>query len=173
MRRLTVLISLTVMLDLAMWSAVLPLLPQYSDDLDLSKLESGVLVAGYSAAIVIFSIPVGHWSDRLGTKAFTISGCVLMAAATAVFAFEPGFWLLLTARFAQGLSSAVSWSSGLAWLSASASPERRGRVIAIANSAATGGAVCGPLIGGPLVEAVGLGWAFGCISAEVEIARSP
>jgi MFS family permease len=164
-RRLTVLISLTVMLDLAMWSAVLPLLPRYADDLDLSKLESGVLVAAYSAAIVIFSIPVGHWSDRLGTKAFTISGCLLMAAATAVFAFEPGFWLLLSARFAQGLSSAVSWSSGLAWLSASAQPERRGRVISIANSAATGGAICGPLIGGPLVEAVGLAWAFGCISA--------
>ena len=81
MRRLTVYVSLLVMLDLALFSAIVPLLPQFADRLDLSKLETGVLLGAYSGAVVVAAVPVGHLADRIGMRTVTISGSLLMAAS--------------------------------------------------------------------------------------------
>jgi MFS family permease len=143
------------MLDLAMWAAILPLLPDYADRLHLSKLETGLLLASFSFSIVALSVPVGHLADRFGPRRFTIAGSVIMAAATAAIGLDPSYGLLLAARFCQGLASAIAWSAALAWLSSRAPVDVRGRSIAIANSAATGGMVAGPAIGGTIAGAFG------------------
>ena len=171
MRRLTLLVSLIVMLDLAMWAAILPLLPEYADTLDLSKLESGLLLASFSFSIVALSVPVGHLADRFGPREFTIAGSLIMAAATAAIGLEPSYPLLLGARFCQGLASAIAWSAALAWLSSRAPAEVRGRSIAIANAAAAGGMVAGPVIGGTVAGTFGTGPTFvGCGLISVALA---
>src|SRR3954454_14468956 len=170
-RRLTCLVSLIVMLDLAMWAAILPLLPKYADRLGLSKLETGILLASFSVSLVALSVPVGHLADRYGPRRFTIAGSLIMAAATAALATEPDYPLLLAARFSQGLASAIAWSAALAWLSSRAPVEVRGRSIAIANSAATGGMVAGPAIGGTIAGSFGVGPTFaGCACLSLGLA---
>src|SRR3954471_3569958 len=162
-RRLTLLVSLIVMLDLAMWAAILPLLPEYADRLHLSKLESGLLLASFSFSIVALWGPVGHLADRFGERRFTVAGSLIMAVSTAAIGLDPEYHLLLTARFFQGLASAIAWSAALAWLSSRAPVEVRGRAISIANSAATGGMVAGPVIGGTVAGAFGTQATFvGC-----------
>ena len=156
MRRLTVYVSLLVMLDLALFSAIVPLLPQFAERLDLSKLESGILLGAYSAAVVVAAVPVGHLADRIGMRTVTIAGSLLMAAATAAFALGDTYPVLVAARLAQGLASAVAWSAALGWLAGAVPENRRGTEIGYANAAATGGMVAGPILGGAVAGALGI-----------------
>jgi MFS family permease len=156
MRRLTVYVSVLVMFDLAMFSAIVPLLPDFADRHHLSKVQSGLLFGGFSAAVLLFAVPVGYLADRIGCKVVTVGGSALMAVSTAGFALSETYPLLLTTRIAQGIASAIVWSAALAWLAAAAPEERRGTAIGFANGAATGGLVAGPLLGGAVASAVGV-----------------
>jgi DHA1 family solute carrier family 18 vesicular amine transporter 1/2 len=158
--RLTAYVCGLVAIDLALFTAIVPVLPQISDRLGLSKVESGVLLGSYSLAVVISAVPVGHLADRAGTRAVTVAGSLLMAVATAVFALGHSFPLLVSARVGQGVASAIAWSAGLAWLAARTPPERRGAAISLANASATGGMIAGPLLGGAVAGAIGLRAAF-------------
>jgi MFS family permease len=154
-RRLTLYVSALVALDLALWSAVVPLLPRLSHQLHLSKVESGLLLGGFSAAVLVSAVPVGHLADRIGMRAVTVAGSLLMALATVAFALANNFAVLLSARVAQGVASAVAWSAGLAWLAARTPEHRRGSAISIANASATGGMIAGPLLGGAVASLAG------------------
>ncbi len=157
---MVILVSAIVLLDLATFSAIIPLLPEFREDLGLTRTEAGILVAVYSVAIVALAVPVGHLSDRVGPRTVTIAGTLLMAAATAGLAVADSFALLAASRFAQGAASCAAWSAGLAWLAARAPAERRGETIGWANAAATSGMIAGPLLGGTLATTFGVGPTF-------------
>jgi MFS family permease len=164
MQRMVILVSAIVLLDLATFSAIIPLLPRFTDELGLSKTEAGILVGAYSFAVVALAVPIGHVSDRVGPRTVTIAGTLLMAAATAALALAGSFWVLAASRFAQGAASCAAWSAGLAWLAARAPADRRGATIAWANAAAMTGMVAGPLVGGVLTGRFGVGPTFGAVT---------
>ena len=164
-------VSALVALDLALFSAIVPLLPHLAHQLDMSKLQSGLLLGAYSGAVVVSAVPVGHLADRVGTRSVTVSGSLLMAIATAAFAVSDSFPMLFTARIAQGLASAIAWSAGLAWLADRAPEHRRGTEIAIANASATCGMIAGPLLGGAVAGALGVRETFlGAAAASLGLA---
>src|SRR5436305_161651 len=139
-----------VFLDALLMFAIVPLLPGYVRDLHLTKTEVGLVVGIYSGAVLVGSVPVGYLAARVGARRLTIFGVGLLAVATFGCAFAGGFWALLAARTGQGLSSAVSWTAGMAWLSEASEPNVRGRVLGTAMSFATVGTLVGPVIGGVL-----------------------
>ena len=160
MTRLNGYVCCLVAIDLAMFSAIVPLLPHISDRLGLSKVESGVLLGAFSLAVVVASVPVGHLADRAGMRTVTVAGSLLTGLATAMFALGGSFPVLVLARAGQGVGSAVAWSAGLAWLAARTPLERRGAAISLANASATGGMIAGPLLGGAVASAIGVRAAF-------------
>jgi MFS family permease len=159
-RRFTAYVSALVAIDLALFSAIVPLLPHLAARLDLSKIQSGMLLGAYSGAVVVAAVPVGHLADRVGMRSVTVVGSLLMAVATAAFALSDTFLLLFLARMVQGVASAVAWSAGLAWLAERTPAHRRGGAIAIANASATGGMIAGPLLGGAVASAIGIRGTF-------------
>src|SRR5688500_12942813 len=54
--RIGYLLFVVAAIDLATYSAIVPLLPGYADRFDASDLEAGILVGAFSAAVVVFSI---------------------------------------------------------------------------------------------------------------------
>jgi predicted MFS family arabinose efflux permease len=165
MTRLTAYVSALVALDLALFSAIVPLLPQLSDQLDLTKVQSGLLLGAYSGAVLVTAVPVGHLADRVGMRNVNVAGSMLMCAATAAFAVGSSFDVLFAARVAQGAASAVAWSAGLAWLAARTPEHRRGAGISIANASATGGMIAGPVLGGVVAGAIGTRTTFLAVAA--------
>ena len=129
MRRQPRVVYWVVFLDALLMFAIVPLLPGYVHDLHLSKTQAGLVVGVYSGAVLVFSVPVGYLAARVGARRLTIFGVALLAAATFGCAFAGGFWALLAARIGQGLSSAISWTAALAWLSEASEPGSRGRVL--------------------------------------------
>ena len=98
MRKVTALVSLMVTVDLALWAAILPLLPTYADDFGLSKPEAALLLSAYSFGVILLAVPVGHLADRIGTRDVAIAGQLIMGAATVVVALEPSYGALLAGR---------------------------------------------------------------------------
>jgi predicted MFS family arabinose efflux permease len=145
-----------VFLDALLMFAIVPLLPGYVHELHLSKTQAGLVVGIYSGAVLVGSLPVGYLAARVGARRLTIFGVALLAAATFGCAFAGGFWALMAARTGQGLSSAISWTAGMAWLSEASPPGNRGRVLGTAMSFATVGGLLGPVAGGLLGGAYSL-----------------
>src|SRR5215210_4055623 len=73
-RRLTLTVNAIIFLDALLMFALVPLLPDYVDELGLSKTEAGIIVGVYSAAVLVAAAPVGHLSDRIGPKRLTLAG---------------------------------------------------------------------------------------------------
>lgn len=153
--RLTLLVGLLVFFDLLLWFAVAPLLPGWEESLHLSKLQSGIVVGAFSAAVLLASVPAGTLADRFGPRRVTICATLLFAIAAPLHAFAGSFAELVGLRFAAGVFSAVSWTAALAWAIGSVPPARRGRTAALINVGLPLGAIAGPLFGGPLVHLVG------------------
>lgn len=147
MRRLLILASAMIFFDVAFFAAIAPLLPDYVDDLGLSKAEAGILTASYAAGTLLGSLPAGFVASRMGPRRTAIFGLLLLGFASLVFGFAEEILLLDVARFIQGIAGALIWSGALTWLITTAPEDRRGSIIGIALGTAVAGALLGPALG--------------------------
>ena len=74
MRRLLFLASAIVFTDTLFYAAIVPLLPTYVDDFDLSKTGAGVLAAAYPAGTFLAALPGGWLAARIGVRPTVIVG---------------------------------------------------------------------------------------------------
>jgi MFS family permease len=164
MRRLLILASTMVLFDVAFYSAIAPLLPDYVSELGLSKAEAGVLSASYAAGTLLASLPAGLLATRAGPRRTVVGGLALLGISSLAFGFARDIALLDTARFVQGISGALIWSGALTWLITAAPPERRGSVIGTVLGTAVAGALIGPALGALAAE-IGTEPVFGAVLA--------
>ncbi len=162
MRRLLILVSGIIFVDALLFTALTPLVPAYADEYDLSKAGAGLLVGAYGAGALLGGIPGGLAAARFGPKRAVIGGLLLLSTSSFAFAAADSALALGGARFVQGIASTATWAGALAWISVTASRERRGEVIGTAFGAAIFGAVLGPAFGG-VAELVGVGRAFATV----------
>ena len=147
MRRQLTLVSAIVLLDTSFYAAIAPLLPFYAEEHDLTKTSAGVLAAAYPAGTMLAALPAGALGARVGAKRMLGVGLGLLAVSSFTFGVAGDIVLLDLARFVQGIGGAISFASGMAWLSATAPPERRAQVLGTALGAAVAGALLGPVLG--------------------------
>jgi MFS family permease len=152
MRRLLVIASTMILFDVAFYSAIAPLLPDYVSELGMSKTAAGVLSAAYAAGTLLASLPAGFTATRAGPRRTVLAGLALLAASSLVFGFGHSVALLDAARFSQGVAGALIWSGALTWLITTAPAERRGSVIGTALGTAVAGALIGPALGALAAE---------------------
>ena len=164
MRRLVLLLSAIVAVDIMFFTALAPLLPHFAARYGLSKGGAGILSAMYAAGVLAASLPGGIAASRLGAKPAALGGVVLTAAASLAFGLAGNAWILGAARLLQGVGSAFSWSGALAWLGAAAPRERRGELIGTTMGAAASGALLGPVLGS-IASAAGVRSTFLGVSA--------
>jgi MFS family permease len=162
MRRLLLLASAMIFFDVAFFAAIAPLLPDYVDQLGLSKAEAGVLSASYAAGTLLASLPAGFVASRVGPRRSVIWGLLLLGVSSLAFGLVHEIDLLDAARFTQGIAGALIWAGALTWLITSSPEESRGRVIGTALGTAVAGALLGPVIGA-VAASVGTGPVFGSV----------
>ena len=148
MRRLFLLVSAVVLVDTMFFAAVAPLLPFYSDELDLSKTGAGVLTAAYPAGTFAGALPGGWLAARWGVKPTLLVGLGLLGVTSLAFGFANHIVVLDAARFVQGIGGAFMWAAGMTWLLSAAPADRRGELIGSALAAAIVGVLLGPVLGG-------------------------
>ena len=119
MRRIVVVCGSIVFVDAMLFGAIIPLLPGFADDYDLTKLEAGLLLVAYGGGTLVGGLPAGFLVGRIGPKRGVIVGLVLLFAASLLFAVAGDPLALGLARFAQGVSSSMTWAGALAWVATS------------------------------------------------------
>lgn len=147
MRRLLILASAVIFFDVAFFAAIAPLLPEYVDELGLTKAEAGFLSAAYAAGTLMASLPAGFIASRAGPRRTVIAGLLLLGVSSFVFGLGQNIVLLDVSRFVQGIAGALIWAGALTWLITSAPEERRGSIIGTALGTAVAGALLGPALG--------------------------
>jgi MFS family permease len=154
MRRLLLLVCSITLADTMLYAALVPLLPHYAEEFDLSKGQAGLLVGAYAAGAFLGAIPGGLAAARFGPRRAVVAGLLVMAVASVAFGFAGDALTLGLARLAQGAGSALSWAGALAWLVQGTPRERRGEMLGTAIGAAIFGALLGPAVGA-FAESVG------------------
>jgi MFS family permease len=154
-RRIVAITGSIVFLDAMLFGAIIPLLPRFADDYDLTKLEAGALLGAYGGGALIGGIPGGLLVRRVGPKRTVLLGLTVLSLASIGFALAGGPVALGVARFVQGLSSAATWSGALAWVAVGVPRERRGQALGTVFGLAVFGFVVGPMFGG-VADTVGI-----------------
>ena len=97
----SLLIFLTVFIDLIGFGIVLPLLPSYAAAFQVGDTGVGLLVASFSLMQFLLAPWWGRLSDRVGRRPVLLVGLAGSAISYLVFGLAGSFWLLLVSRLAK------------------------------------------------------------------------
>jgi MFS transporter, DHA1 family, multidrug resistance protein len=151
-----VLIVLAVILPLFAVDLVLPAMPAFGAALGGTvasvQLTLGAFAAGFAAMHLVY----GPLADRYGRRPFLLGGVALFAVASLACAAAPSVEFLIGARLVQAVGAAAGPLIGRAVVRDLYGAAGAGRVMGTVVAWFGIFAVATPLIGGPLVEA--LGW---------------
>jgi DHA1 family multidrug resistance protein-like MFS transporter len=113
-----------------------PLVPLYANELGMSGVGIGTLVALPVLVQISFNLIGGAYTDQVGGRSLMLASFVLTAGAGSVFFFAGGFWLLMLAQLLMVMSRAMYWPAS--WSLGSELPGGRslqmGRLNAVTNT---------------------------------------
>ena len=155
-------------IEAILFSALAPLVPYFKDELGLSEAGAGIVVAAYAVGAFAGAFPSISVTRRVGPKHAIVAAFGLLAVSTLVLGTADTFPVVVVARFAQGIGSALAFTGALAWLTGVTEPELRAEAIGIAFSAAFTGALLGPLLGAAAAQA-GITLVFALVAALVAL----
>lgn len=161
-----IIISVAVILDNMLFGMIAPIIPLYVKDLGASSGQLGLLMASYSATILIFAIPMGMISDRIGRKPMIQMGLLGGGLSSIFFAVSEDLLLLLVSRIIQGFSTGLIFSSCFAYIADIYPPNQRGGKMGLLGGFMGVGLIMGPVFGGTLADMGGKSLPF-YISAAV------
>jgi FSR family fosmidomycin resistance protein-like MFS transporter len=133
-----------------------PLFPLIKAELDVGYAALGLVLTVFYAASGLAQTPAGFLVDRVGPRPVLLGGLTLMAGATALAGFAPGYWALLPLAALAGLGNSVFHPADYALLTARVSEARLGRAYGIHTLGGSLGWVAAPLVVLPV--AAGWGW---------------
>lgn len=127
-----------------------------TDDLGLSLLGLGVVLALYDVAEVVLKPLFGALSDRVGTKPVIVGGLLGFAVASLLALVQPTVLVLALARLGQGAAASAFSPASSAAVARLAGTERLGRYFGRYGAWKSLGYVLGPIIGILLAQAFDL-----------------
>jgi MFS transporter, DHA2 family, multidrug resistance protein len=117
-------------------------------------------VTGYTLALAAV-IPLTGWAtNRLGAKRLVLGSVLLFTLGSLLCALASNISLLVTFRVLQGLGGGMLMPLQLIILARAAGPERLGRVLTISMVPVWIAPICGPILGGWLIDSFGWQWIF-------------
>jgi len=147
---------------------VSPLTPALVEGFQLSRLDVAFIVPCVYLPGLFFSLPAGHFADRLGVRPTFLGGLALAAAGLALASATPRFWLFLACLVIAGTGwSVVNPVLGKAIVDLFPVRER-GIAMGIKQMGLTVGGVISALVLPPI--AAWLGWRVAVATCAVVIA---
>ncbi|HEV7933462.1 MAG TPA: DHA2 family efflux MFS transporter permease subunit [Actinomadura sp.] len=118
------------------------------------------MATGYTLALATV-IPVTGWaSARFGTKRLYMISIVLFVIGSALAGLAWSAESLIVFRVLQGLGGGMIMPAGMTILTQAAGPKRVGQVMSVVGIPMLLGPICGPILGGWLVDDISWRWIF-------------
>lgn len=131
-------------------------LPTLAEAFGASFQQVQWVVLAYLLAVTTLIVSVGRLGDIAGRRLLLLAGLVLFTSASALCAAASSLWLLIVARFEQGLGAAVMMALTMALIGETVAKEKIGRAMGLLGTMSAIGTALGPSLGGVLIA--GLGW---------------
>ncbi|QEC46475.1 DHA2 family efflux MFS transporter permease subunit [Baekduia soli] len=129
-------------------------------EFDTSLATIQWVATGYTLALATV-IPLTGWAaDRFGTKRLYLMSISLFVIGSVLSGLAWSANALIVFRVLQGLGGGMLMPAGMTILTRAAGPHRVGRVMAIIGVPMMLGPICGPILGGWLVDAFSWRWIF-------------
>jgi MFS family permease len=123
---------------------------EFNVRLNQTALDFGIAFSALIASRLIFQIPLGRWSDRIGRRPLLLAGLVLMAPATLLLGYVESTLQFTGLRIVQGLASAAIAAPAFALAADLSKRGGEGRQMSIITMGFGLGIAIGPLITGIL-----------------------
>ncbi|MFD9888361.1 DHA2 family efflux MFS transporter permease subunit [Amycolatopsis sp. NPDC059027] len=138
-------------------SVVSVALPSIRRDLNANFAALQWIIDGYTVALAAMILSGGTLGDRYGRKLVYLAGLTGFTLASLACGLAPNLGFLVAARVVQGVAASAVIPGALALLAhAFDEPKERARMMGLWGTIAGAAFVVGPLVGGPLTDA--LGW---------------
>jgi MFS transporter, DHA2 family, multidrug resistance protein len=129
------------------------------------KFESNQTVVAWTltayALALATAIPLAGWAaDRFGTKRLFMGSVLAFTLGSLLCATAPNITLLIAFRVIQGFACGIFMPLNYIVLTRAAGPRRVGRLIALMMIPTYLGPICGPILGGWLIDSFGWQWIF-------------
>ncbi|MFC5825965.1 MFS transporter, partial [Nonomuraea insulae] len=154
-------LSATALMTVLDGSIVTVALPAIQKDLGFSPAGLSWMMNAYLIAFGGLLLLSGRLGDLIGRRTMFMAGNVIFTAASFLAGAAGGPGLLITARFLQGVGSAMASAVVLGILvTLFTEPRERVKAIAIFSSTGAAGASLGQVLGGVLTDAFSWPWIF-------------
>jgi MFS family permease len=156
---------------------LVPILPLYVADFDISYGLIGLVLAGEGIGALLGDVPAGILLQRLGRKGSMLTGLTLIILSTGVLFWARAIPLVLFCRLCAGFGRALFAIARHAYVADATAVHRRGRAVALFGGIFRMGRFAGPAIGGTVAAAYGLRLPFllysgVCITAILSVLAS-
>ncbi|MEE9276067.1 MAG: MFS transporter [bacterium] len=142
-------------------SAAWAFVPLYAiGALGLSTYDAGIAVGAITFFTALLISPGGYLADRMDRWRMMLAGTLLLAIALGALSWSTGFWMLVGVCGLMGLAQAVYMPAAYALIVGEGRRMGMGTSLGLYTTALTLGVAAGPLIAGPVVDALGLRAAF-------------
>lgn len=142
--------SLAIFLMAANSSMMVTLENEFNQRLSQDALGFGFAFSSIMVGRILFQMPLGRLSDRIGRKPLIILGLILMAPATALLAAATTLQQLIGVRMIQGIAVAAIAAPAYALGADMSSEGEEGRQMSILAAGFMLGMALGPLAAGAL-----------------------
>jgi predicted MFS family arabinose efflux permease len=146
------------------------LLPQISEDLDVTESVAGLLVTVYALMVAALAVPLTLGTRRLPRKGLLMTTLAAYTVSNALVALAPAFGVVAAARALGGLAHAVFFSVAIGYAAQLVLPAFTGRALALVTAGAAAGFVLGVPLTTALGEAVGGRMSFVVLAAACALA---
>ena len=144
-----------------------PVLPVLQGEFAASSVLVSYTIAAVMLGIAIANMPFGALVDRLPIRPIILAGTIVVATTGLICAITDSLWLLIGARFVQGLFIPALTTCLVAYLARTLPPERLSVVMGSYVSATVIGGLGGRLLGGWIHTP--LHWRYAFVSAAALI----
>jgi len=143
--------------------SVITFLPLYASyRLQISVVQSGLIVPAGVILTSLLQYPCGRLADRFDRKHLMVSGSMLYSLFVVLLPLTPSFLLLLAANLLLGALGAVPIPAASASVVEEGKRYGMGSIMALFNVAMSLGLGTGPLVSGLVHDTIGLAAVFYC-----------
>ena len=126
----------------------------------VSPLVIGIVVASTSLTTALASTQIGNLTSRFSEKTLVRASFVLYAAALALVAFVPYWWLLFVPTVIFGVAQSLNLPNVFSLLNEAAPGENRGAFLALNSTILRLGQTLGPVLMAVIAAPLGLAGAY-------------
>ncbi len=127
---------------------VIPVMPTFMHEMNLSGQTMGYLVAAFAVAQLICSPIAGRLSDLFGRKKMIVIGMLVYAVSEFLYGIGQDVSILYVSRLLGGLAAALIMPSVMAFVADVTTIQERPKAMGWVSGAISGGFIIGPGIGG-------------------------